>query len=510
MNRLYFGDNLDVLKGMHAEIADLIYLDPPFNSNANYNVLFRAPTGDASESQLEAFRDTWKWGPVSEKAYDDVIGCGGEAALVLSGLRKWLGENDMMAYLSMMSARLVEMQRVLKQTGSLYLHCDPKASHYLKIILDAIFGRYNYRNEIIWCYRKWSVAAGQFVRNHDDIHFVTKSKGEHTFNVQYVEPSKGTMKRWKGQKQQAFFEEGVRFAGSVPDEEAKSPMPDWWDISIINPNAAERLGYPTQKPISLLKRAILASSNPGDVVLDPFCGCGTTVAAAEELKRQWIRIDVTHYAVTLIENRLLRLNSKAKYEVEGRPKTIEGAQELFRRDPHQFQWWAAWLLGAQSYQEAKEVKKGADRGIDGNIFYPNGPYGTGRIIVSVKGGTNLGVDMVRDLRGVIEREDAEIGVLITLHSPTRPMIAEAASAGFVRKSAHGRLPRLQIITITEMLSGKKFDLPPIPTPEIVRARAVPQKESDQFELLLPFDRKTVKTKKGEFVDPRILRFGMAS
>lgn len=509
MNRLYFGDNLDVLKAMNTEIVDMIYLDPPFNSNANYNVLFRAPSGDASDAQLEAFRDTWKWGDVSEKAYDDVISAGGEAALVLSGFRRWMGENDMMAYLAMMSARLIHMQRVLKHTGSLYLHCDPKASHYLKIILDAIFGRYNYRNEIIWCYRKWSVAAGQFVRNHDCIHFVTKQKGEHTFNVLYTQPSKGTMKRWKGQKQQAFFEDGVRKATSHADQEAKSAMPDWWDISIINPNAAERLGYPTQKPLDLLKRAILASSNEGDVVLDPFCGCGTSVAAADELKRQWIGIDVTHYAVTLIENRLLRSNAKAQYKVDGRPLDMDGALDLFRRDAHQFQWWAAWQIGAQSYQEAQEVKKGADRGIDGNIFFANGPYGTGRIIVSVKGGENLGVGMVRDLRGVIEREDAEMGVLVCLHEPTANMITEAAAAGFVRPSAHGRKPRLQIVTVADLFAGKKPDFPPIPTPERIRARPEVQKESDQLELLLPFDRKTVKTAKGAFVDPRILKFGRA-
>lgn len=508
MNRLHFGDNVDVLKAMSTETVDLIYLDPPFNSNANYNVLFHASSGDASEAQAEAFRDTWKWGLASAAAYDDVIAFGGEPALVLSSLRRWLGENDMMAYLAMMSVRLIEMQRVLKPTGSLYLHCDPKASHYLKIMLDAIFGRSNYRNEIIWCYRKWSVAAGQFVRNHDDIHFVTKSRGNHTFNVLYTEPSKGTMKRWKGQKQQAFFEDGVRKAGSHSDQEAKTPMPDWWDISIINPNAAERLGYPTQKPVALLKRAILASSNEGDVVLDPFCGCGTTVAAAEELKRNWIGIDVTHYAVTLIENRLLRLNAKAKYKVEGRPLDFDGARDLFRRDAHQFQWWASWLLGAQSYQEEKEAKKGADRGIDGNIFFANGPYGTGRIIVSVKGGENLGVDMVRDLRGVIEREDAEMGALVLLHSPTRPMVAEAATAGFVRRSAHGRPPRLQIITIADLFAGKKPEFPPIPSPERIRSRPQPE-ESGQMELLLPFDRKTVRTTKGEFVDPRILQFGKA-
>jgi DNA modification methylase len=329
VNKLYFGDNLDVLRDhVGDETVDLVYLDPPFNSNANYNVLFEAPSGEASEAQVEAFRDTWHWGPNAALAYDDVMQQGGEVALVLSGLRKWLGENAMMAYLAMMAVRLIELHRALKKTGSLYLHCDPKASHYLKIILDAIFGkRGNYRNEIIWCYRKWSVAAGQFVRNHDDIHFLTKSTDEHTFNVQYTEPSKGTMKRWKGQKQQAFFEKGVRKATSLDSEEARSPMPDWWEISIINPNAAERVGYPTQKPLALLKRIIAASSNEGDVILDPFCGSGTTVDAAEELHRHWIGIDVTHYAVTLIESRIKKSHPAVKYSVHGRPTDIAGARD---------------------------------------------------------------------------------------------------------------------------------------------------------------------------------------
>jgi DNA modification methylase len=507
MNHLHFGDNLTVLREMAAETADLVYLDPPFNSNANYNVLFRAPSGDPSEAQAEAFRDTWEWGPAAAKAYDDIVGHGGDIALVLSGLRRWLGENAMMAYLAMMAVRLVELHRVLKRNGSLYLHCDPKASHYLKILLDAIFGKGHYRNEIVWCYRKWSVAAGQFARNHDDIHFVTKSKSDHVFNVLYTEPSKGTMKRWKGQKQQALFADGVRKAASRANEAAASAMPDWWEISIINPNAAERLGYPTQKPISLLERIVRASSNEGDVVLDPFCGCGTTVAAAEKLKRRWIGIDVTHYAVTLIENRLLRQNPDAQYKVEGRPYHIADAQALFDRDPHQFQWWAAWLIGVQSYQDAK---RGADRGIDGNIFFANGPFGTGRVIVSVKGGERLGVDMVRDLRGVIEREEAEMGVLVSLHPPTRPMVAEAAAAGFVRRSAHGRLPRLQIVTMADLFAGKKPELPPIPAPDRLRARPPkPERTSDQLELLLPFDRKSIRAADGAFVDPRVLSFGTA-
>src|SRR5581483_11770611 len=194
-------------------------------------------------------------------------------------------------------------------------------------------------------------------------------------------------------------------------------------------------GYPTQKPEALLRRIISASTDPGDVVLDPFCGCGTTIDAAEALGRQWIGIDVTHYAVTLIERRLKGSHPDAKYTVHGRPTDLAGAIDLARRDKHQFQWWAAWLLGAQRY---REEKKGADRGVDGRALFKNGPFGDGLIVISVKGGDNIGVQMVRDLRGVIERDDAEMGVLVTLAEPTRPMLAEAAAAGFVRRSAHGQ------------------------------------------------------------------------
>lgn len=274
---------------------------------------------------------------------------------------------------------------------------------------------------------------------------------------------------------------------------------DWGDIK---PAAGrERLGYPTQKPLALLERIIKASSDEGHVVLDPFCGCGTTVEAAQKLKRQWIGIDVTHYAVTLIENRLKGQRVPANsYQVVGRPADVAGARDLARRDKHQFQWWASWFLGAHTY---REEKRGADRGIDGNIFYANGPYGTGRIILSVKGGDNVGVAMVRDLRGVIEREDTQMGILITLAEPTAPMLSECASAGFVSKSAHAKLPRLQILTVADMLAGRLPKLPPLPERVETKARKPRKQDSDQIELLLPFEGAArIKPAKGDFVDPR--------
>lgn len=305
-NALYYGDNLDVLReNIKDETVDLIYLDPPFNSQATYN---------QSATQIKAFEDTWRWDEHAEDAFDQVVrGDNAGVAEMLRMIRSFLGENDMMAYLTMMAIRLLEMHRKLKTTGSLYLHCDPKASHYLKVLLDAVFGARDFRNEIIWCYRKWSTKGRQFSRNHDVILFYSKG-AESTFNTQFVPVSVGTMRRWGGKKQQAYLEDGVRKAASI-EEEARSPCPDWWDISILNPNSKERINYPTQKPLKLLDRIIRASSNEGDVVLDPFCGCGTTVHAAQKLGRGWIGIDNTHLAISLAEKRLDDAFPGIKYEV---------------------------------------------------------------------------------------------------------------------------------------------------------------------------------------------------
>ena len=292
---LFTGDNLDVMRGINSECIDLIYLDPPFNSDRNY----AAPIG--SEAAGAAFKDTW--------TLDDVdLAWHGQIADEHSGLYAIIdaaGEchsTSMKAYLIMMGVRLLEMKRLLKPTGSIYLHCDPTASHYLKMVMDAVFGKAFFRNEIVWCYRKWSVGSGQFVRNHDAILLYSKSENP-TFNVQFVPVSKGTMKRWKGRKQQATVTNGVRRA-SATESEAKSPCPDWWEISIINPNAKERLGYPTQKPLELLNRIINASSDLGDMVLDPFCGCATACVAAEHLQREWIGIDLSEKAADLVRHRL--------------------------------------------------------------------------------------------------------------------------------------------------------------------------------------------------------------
>ena len=292
---IWTGDNLDILRGMNAECVDLIYLDPPFNSNKNYE----APVG--SKAAGAAFKDTWNLSDL-DVAWMGLIADEQPAIANLLHTASLTHGKGMQSYLTMMAVRLLEMRRVLKKTGSIYLHCDPTASHYLKLLMDAVFGQGNFRNEIVWCYRKWAVGAGQFVRNHDVLLLYSRGSTS-TFNVQYVPVSDGTMKRWGGRKQQAVYADGIRYAHSTIDD-AKSPCPDWWPISIINPNAKERVGYPTQKPLALLHRIVEASSNEGDVVLDPFWGCATACVAADRLGRQWIGIDISPRAAELVNLRL--------------------------------------------------------------------------------------------------------------------------------------------------------------------------------------------------------------
>ncbi len=438
MNRLYYGDNLDVLREqIPDESVDLIYLDPPFNSNANYNVLFKSPKGEQSEAQITAFEDTWHWTRESARTLEQLKFKHGELAELLDLMVRQFGHNDLSAYLVMMAVRLVELHRVLKPTGSLYLHCDPTASHYLKMLLDMIFGVKNFRNEVIWHYKRWPAKQKNYQRMHDVILFYSKEYSRNTFNVIYNELSKGTQK--------------------TDEESAGAPADDVWDIAVINSQAKERLGYPTQKPLALLERIIQASSNSGDIVLDPFCGCGTTIHAAQKLGRRWIGIDVTHLAISLIERRLKDAFPGLSFEVYGTPEDMDGARDLASRDKYQFQWWAVSLLDAVPYGGKK---KGADSGIDGWRYMVAGKSDVSRAIISVKGGENLGVGMVRDLRGVIERERAEAGILVTLVQPTGPMEAEAAKAGFF-DTPFGRFPRIQIMTVEQLLAGAKPKLPPL-------------------------------------------------
>ena len=509
-NHLYYGDNLAVLREHVPDGSiDLIYLDPPFNSNANYNILFKSPTGTSADAQIEAFEDTWHWNDHAEDAFDQVARSGHTKAFdLLNAMRAFLGENDMMAYLAMMAIRLIELHRVLKPTGSLYLHCDPTASHYLKLLLDGVFGPRRYHNEIVW---KRTSAHGDAATSFGDVTdtIFYYAKGDNPiWNRQFVplsddhvaakyatadidgrryttrdlrspSPRPNLTYDYKGYKphpngwsisrelMEQYDRAGLLHFPKNPegrlrlkiylDERKGRPLQNLWDdVPPINSQAQERLGYPTQKPIALLERIIAASSNTGDVVLDPFCGCGTAIHAAQKLDRQWIGIDVTHLAISLIEKRMKAAFPGIAFTVEGTPKDLASAEDLAARDKYQFQWWAVSMVDAMPYGGKK---KGADGGIDGVIYFkPDGKH-TEKALVSVKGGDHVGVQMIRDLHSAMEREKAPIGVFITKALPTTPMEREAAAVGRFEDGFGRTYPRLQILTLAELFQGRKPDIP---------------------------------------------------
>jgi len=541
VNTLYYGDNLEVLRRHVPDASiDLIYLDPPFNSNANYNVLFAERDGTRAAAQIKAFGDTWRWDQAAALAYEEVVEIGGQVSIVMQAFRAFLGDTDMLAYLTMMAPRLVELRRVMKSTASIYLHCDSTASHYLKMLMDAVFGVRHFRNEIIWQRFNFHADAHRFGKVTDRILFYTKSDS-YTFNTlrkpfseKYVESKfshrdpdgrryrldnlnppggrgpvyefNGVTRawRWTEDKMLALDAAGYIYKDSAVaqlkrylDEVDGAAVHELWtDIPPINPMAKERLGYPTQKPEMLLDRIIEASSNPGDAVLDPFCGCGTTVAAAQRLKRAWIGIDITHLAITLIRYRLRDTYGDdivRSYHIVGEPVSVPDAEALAASDPYQFQWWALGLVGARP----AEGKKGADQGIDGRIYFHEGDGITRQVVLSVKAG-KLHAPYVRDLRGVMDREQATLAALITFEEPTQAMRTEAASAGF-HKSLWGTHPRLQIVTVGDLLEGKRLDMPPVRQTNLTFKQA-PQAAitpADQKELDLGHVTKSARPKKSK-------------
>ena len=465
-NKLYFGDNLEILRQHIAdESVDLIYLDPPFNSNATYNVLFRERSGEDSAAQITAFDDTWRWSIESEFAYRDVVSNGPQKlGSLLTAMREFLGQNDMMAYLTMMAQRLAELHRVLKPSGSIYLHCDPTASHYLKLMMDAVFGYNNFCNEIVWSYRKWSTGKYTFQRNHDIILFYSRSADRNrTFNQLYMERSPSTLKRFGNSRILSGRDDSGRRIPSQTEEQESQGVrqDDVWRISRVAP--IKQL-FPTEKPAALLERIISASSNEGDVVLDPFCGCGTAIVEAERLNRRWIGIDITHLAISLIRHRLQDTFGAdlSRYEVVGAPQDVQSAQALAvdseNDGRYQFEWWALGLVDARP---AQDKKRGADSGVDGYInFFDDNSGKPKRIIVQVKSGGVKRGD-IATLKGDMEREQAALGLFITLRPPTRPMLQEAASAGVYVPEYYPdhQFARLQILTIDALLSGAQADYP---------------------------------------------------
>lgn len=535
-NVLYYGDNMEILrKYIPDESVDLVYLDPPFNSKADYNVLFREESGERSAAQIKAFSDFWQWDSAAEETYAKIVEtCPDKVATMVSALRQAIGPNDVMAYLVMMTLRLVELRRVIKPTGSLYLHCDPTASHYLKIVMDTIFGPKSFRNEIVWrrygAHNDVGQGSKHFGRVHDVVLFYGRGremKWTQTFtplDEGYVEQSyrllePGTNRRFRitpltgpggAEKGNPVFEwkehtrawrysretmerldsEGRLYYSSTGyvgqkrylDESKGTPVQDLWtDVGALVGAAAERLGFPTQKPVALLERIIQASSNEGDVVLDPFCGCGTAVVAAEKLGRRWIGIDITHLAITVMKGRLRDTFPGIEFEVIGEPKDLGGARALAAQDRYQFQWWALSLVNARPAGEDK--KKGADTGIDGVIGFVEEKGKAARVIVSVKSG-HVTPSQVRDLKGVVEREKAVMGLFITLEPPTSDMRTEAVSAGFYHSALWNKdYPRVQVLTVEELLAGKQPQLPPSASGGFAKAQRIARPEGEQAELV---------------------------
>lgn len=544
-NTLFYGDNLDILREyVPDESVDLIYLDPPFNSNRSYNVLFKDESGKDSQSQITAFEDTWHWGDDAQRTYHELVQHGpSNVSTMISALRQFIGANQMMAYLVMMTARLIELHRVLKQTGSIYLHCDPTASHYLKIVMDAIIGVQNFQNEIIW--KRTSAHSDtkqgnvlHMGRIHDVILYYSKSEIStrneiyQPYDESYVSAfyrhqdadgrryrlgdltgpggaSKGNPHyeflgvtrywRYKKERMEELYKQGRIIQtrpGTVPqykrylDEMKGVPLQDLWDdISPIGAQASERLGYPTQKPLALLERIIQASSNEGDVVMDPFCGCGTAISASQRLNRRWIGIDVTHLAIALMKYRLKdahKLVDKKDYVVIGEPESLDGARQLARDDRYQFQWWAASLIQAKplgGVGTSKEGKKGADRGIDGVINFMDEKDKSQQVLVQVKSGHVSSRD-IRDLRGVLEREGAPMGIFITLEEPSKDMVTESVTAGYYHSKLWQRdFPAIQILTIDQLLRDPRVDMPPRDRSQTFKqAEKIKKKDATQDEL----------------------------
>jgi site-specific DNA-methyltransferase (adenine-specific) len=520
-NTLFYGDNLPILRDYLAdESVDLIYLDPPFNSSRSYNVLYKDESGMEAEAQIVAFEDIWHWSHDTETQYRQLLALGDKLAQMLETLIGVLGRNQMTAYLVMMTVRLIELHRVLKPTGSLYLHCDPTASHYLKMILDMIFGSGQFINEISWERSQTRSSISRSFRRARDIIFFYAKTDNYRFNMQYRTLSDNSLKNYRFKDEQGIYrhvpllvsdtrngETGQIWRGIDPNQHGKTGMhwvttpsqleeyaqqdriifsksgipnlkyyldvspgvplnDNWADVQLIQAASHESLGYPTQKPVALLERIIQASSHPGDIILDPFCGCGTAIHAAQKLGRTWIGIDVTYLATSLIKNRLYSafgIEAKKDYALTGEPSTLSDARHLAKQDRYQFQWWALGLLPARPFggqADSKHGKKGADKGIDGIMTFRDSKDGDKRIIVQVKSGKVKSGD-IRDLHGTVEREkNAVMGVFITLETPSQNMQVEAMECGYYHSNGFNRdYPKIQLMTIEQLLEDKKIIFP---------------------------------------------------
>ena len=475
MNKLYYGDCLTVMREyMRLGSVDLIYLDPPFNSNRAYNAIYKDETGRPLPDQIDAFCDLWTINDDTERVIRTMPVLMRDAGLddrIAEFWRLWMnalrGTNErLLAYLTYMVERLLQMKPLLKPTGSIYLHCDPTASHYIKVMMDAIFGHENFKNEIIWSYRRWPSKSRFFQTMHDTILFYSKGR-RNTFNVDYEPPSESYLKRFKGKTQVLDPEKKTRKL--VVDEPTKGmPQRDVWDISILAGSSKERLGYATQKPLSLLERIIKASSNEGDTVLDPFCGCATTLEAAQKLNRKWIGIDIAIHAVKRVSAIRLQdrlgLREGVDFTIEGVPMTLEGAQHLWTRDKYHFQKWAI-----EQVDGFATTRRTGDGGVDGRVYFASAGLdakakGLDSMAIEVKGGKNVNIADLRGLRGVLERDEAKLAGLIVMeplgHVKARNFRREMAAAGVWEGSEVARpYQRMQMLTVQDILDGKRFDVP---------------------------------------------------
>jgi len=522
MNTLYYGDNLDILKNhIKDETVDLIYLDPPFQSGKNYNQIFQpvAFGVKGATSQIQAFEDTWIWGSEAEREYTELItgtltteSSSQKLIDLMKAMRGYLAACPLFAYLCMMAPRLLEMRRTLKSTGSIYLHCDPTASHYLKLIMDAVFDVKNYRNEIVWHYNKrWTAVSKAYQRMHDILLFYSKGSGA-ILNPIYVETTIGQKKKHtKGWDRNSVMIEGKRqsqlivynqknvdkaveqerinlsdYVRIVKVNTGETIAPDVWEINYINSQAKECIDYPTQKPEALLERIIEASSNKGDTVLDPFCGCGTAIAVAEKLRRQWIGIDITYLAIDVIKKRLEKNHIKENehFKVYGVPKDVYSAGKLAEQKPFEFEAWAV------SQLNATPTTKTGDKGVDGVINFIDNTKKEkiGRGIISVKGGYSINPGMVRDLKGTIQSQNADFGILITLKELTRGMIEEAVKEGsfdycYQEGTTHKKIPKIQLLTVEDLFINP---IPIILPPNVIEPYRKPGIKKDSGQQKVPF------------------------
>ena len=521
-------DNLEAMREFSDESVDLIATDPPFNSKRDYFVPYRDERGQEPDTLVRAFTDTWRWGEAAAETYTElIVDVSAQVSDTIQGLRQFLNETPMMAYLVMMGIRIVEMQRILKPTGSLYLHCDPSASHYLKIILDAVFGASNFRNEIVWQRTSAHNDGNRFGRVHDIILFYSKNPRPlwnpvyTAHDPEYVErfyryedergryqvdnlTAAGTTQGESGQPWRGVDPTGVGRHWAIPHRnswpEDVQPPENYENLSVqarldaldangliywpprgrvprfrrylstsrgrrvhdvitdINPlagQAKERTGYPTQKPVELYKRFITAASNEENLVLDPFCGCGTTLMAAEELNRQWIGIDLTYLAIGAVKHQIERYFPQLQDSVSivGTPENEAQALELARTDPQGFEEWCV----THVLKFKSNAKKVADGGIDGTFRFPlgkqRGRQAFGKAVAQVKGG-NYTLGHIRDFRTAMQNQDADLGVFVVTSPPSSGMRTEASRTGTYRHPLFDmEAPALQIYEIQDYFRG---------------------------------------------------------